>query len=59
MRRREDSVYTCLSLIDTADWLPNGHAGKWTTAGGQQAIVMANSATKIILAPAIPGATTA
>ncbi|HEV7931485.1 MAG TPA: right-handed parallel beta-helix repeat-containing protein [Actinomadura sp.] len=52
--------YTTLSLIDkAADWPPTGHVGKWVTAGAQQAIVMANSATELILAPVRPGATTA
>ncbi|MGC9666120.1 right-handed parallel beta-helix repeat-containing protein [Planosporangium sp. 12N6] len=52
--------YTALSLVDTAaDWLPDGHRGEWITAGGQQAIVMGNSATTLTLAPARPGATTA
>jgi hypothetical protein len=52
--------YTPLSLVDTAaNWLPDGHRGKWITAGGQQAIVMGNSATELTLAPARPGATTA
>jgi hypothetical protein len=52
--------YSCLSLIDTAaNWPPNGHIGKWVTAAAQQAIVMANSATELTLAPVRPGATTA
>ncbi|MCW2943527.1 MAG: hypothetical protein JWR24_244 [Actinoallomurus sp.] len=52
--------YTSLSLIDTAaDWLPNGHAGKWVAAAAQQAIVMTNSATELTLAPVRPGSTTA
>jgi hypothetical protein len=52
--------YTELSLIDTAaNWLTDGHRGKWVIAGAQQAIVMANSATELTLAPVRPGATTA
>jgi hypothetical protein len=52
--------YGLLSLIDTAaDWRPDGHRGKWLNAGGQQAIVMGNSATELTLAPARPGARTA
>ncbi|NJC71341.1 right-handed parallel beta-helix repeat-containing protein [Planosporangium thailandense] len=52
--------YTPRSLVDTAaDWRPDGHRGKWITAGGQQAIVMGNSATELTLAPRRPGATTA
>jgi hypothetical protein len=56
----ETVFYTSLSLIDTgASWLPNGHAGKWLTAGAQQAIVAANSDTELTLAPVRPGARTA
>jgi hypothetical protein len=52
--------YTPLSLIDTAaDWLTDGHRGKWIAAGGQQAVVKANTATELTLAPLRPGATTA
>ncbi|GAA4629655.1 right-handed parallel beta-helix repeat-containing protein [Actinoallomurus vinaceus] len=52
--------YTARSLIDTAaDWRPNGHIGKWVTAGAQQAVVMGNGATELALAPVRPGATTA
>ncbi|MCW2899164.1 MAG: hypothetical protein JWO67_1429 [Streptosporangiaceae bacterium] len=56
----ETVSYTSLSLIDSAaDWLPNGHAGKWVKAAAQQAIVTANSASELTLAPVRPGATTA
>ncbi|MCO6010776.1 right-handed parallel beta-helix repeat-containing protein [Actinoallomurus purpureus] len=52
--------YTSESLIDTAaDWRPQGHIGKWVTAGAQQAIVMGNGPTELALAPVRPGATTA
>jgi hypothetical protein len=52
--------YTAQALIDTvASWRPNGHIGKFVTAGAQQAIVMANSETELFLAPVRPGATTA
>jgi hypothetical protein len=52
--------YTSMSLTDTsANWLPNGHVGKWITAAAQQAIVVANSAIELTLAPVRPGATTA
>jgi hypothetical protein len=55
-----DSVfYTARSLIDAAaSWRPNGHIGKWLTAGAQQAIVMSNTDTELTLAPVRPGATT-
>jgi hypothetical protein len=58
---RGDTVsYSRLSLIDTAaNWLPNGHVGKWVTVAAQQAIVMSNSATELTLAPLRPGAPTA
>jgi parallel beta-helix repeat protein len=56
----ETVSYTPLSLTDiAADWVPDGHRGKWIAAGAQQAIVMDNSATKLVLAPVRPGATTA
>jgi hypothetical protein len=52
--------YTPLSLTDTtADWVADGHRGKWITAGGQQAIVMGNTPTRLTLAAVRPGATTA
>ncbi|GAA3238825.1 right-handed parallel beta-helix repeat-containing protein [Dactylosporangium siamense] len=52
--------YTRLSLHDTAaDWPPGGHTGKMVAAGAQQAIVVANTATELYLAPVRPGAATA
>ncbi|MEV5752404.1 right-handed parallel beta-helix repeat-containing protein [Actinoallomurus sp. NPDC052308] len=52
--------YTARSLMDTsAGWRADGHVGKWVTAGGQQAIVIGNTATELILAPSRPGAATA
>jgi hypothetical protein len=56
-----DSVsYTPMSLVDDdADWLPDGHLGKWLTVGAQRAIVISNTPTEITLAPIRPGATTA
>ncbi|WP_327011753.1 right-handed parallel beta-helix repeat-containing protein [Dactylosporangium sp. NBC_01737] len=52
--------YTRLTMRDTAaKWLPDGHTGKMVAAGGQQAIVVANTATELILAPVRPGAATA
>jgi parallel beta-helix repeat protein len=56
----ESVFYTDRSLIDTsANWRPNGHVGKWVTAGAQQAIVLSNDETELALAPLRPGATTA
>jgi len=56
----ETVSYSPLSLTDTAaSWVPDGHRGKWITAGGQQAIVMGNSTTRLTLAPRRPGALTA
>ncbi|GAA1806778.1 right-handed parallel beta-helix repeat-containing protein [Planosporangium flavigriseum] len=56
----ETVSYTERSLTDTAaNWRPDGHRGKWMTAGGQMVIVMGNSATKLVLAPHRPGALTA
>lgn len=52
--------YARLSVRDTAaDWLPDGHTGKMVAAGGQQAVVVANAATELVLAPVRPGAATA
>jgi hypothetical protein len=49
--------YTRLSIRDTAaDWLPDGHIGKLVAAGAQQAVVVANTATELVLAPVRPGA---
>jgi hypothetical protein len=48
--------YTETSLIDSAaDWLPDGHLGKWLTVGSRRAIVIANSVNELILAPVRPG----
>jgi hypothetical protein len=56
----ETVFYTPRSLIDTAaSWRPNGHIGKFLTAGSQQAIVLCNTDTELTLAPVRPGATTA
>ncbi|MCW3819330.1 right-handed parallel beta-helix repeat-containing protein [Micromonospora sp. DR5-3] len=53
-------TYTERSLTDTsANWVPDGHRGKWITADGRRVIVMGNSATKLVLAPRRPGAPTA
>ncbi|NJC73687.1 right-handed parallel beta-helix repeat-containing protein [Planosporangium thailandense] len=52
--------YTERTLIDTAaEWAPDGHRGKWITAGGQQAIVMGNTPNELTFAPRRPGALTA
>ncbi|NJC86381.1 right-handed parallel beta-helix repeat-containing protein [Planosporangium mesophilum] len=52
--------YTERSLTDTAaNWVPDGHRGKWITADGQDVIVMGNTPTKLNLAPRRPGALTA
>jgi hypothetical protein len=52
--------YTAMSLVDTAaDWLEDGHLGKWVTVGGRHAIVIGNSANELRLAPLRPGAMTA
>ncbi|NJC73299.1 right-handed parallel beta-helix repeat-containing protein [Planosporangium thailandense] len=51
--------YTARTLVDTAaDWLENGHMGKDVTVGEQRAVVVANSATELVLAPTRPGAKT-
>ncbi|MGV9777990.1 right-handed parallel beta-helix repeat-containing protein [Streptosporangium sp. NPDC003464] len=53
-------TYTATSLTDTAAaWLPGGHRGKTLTAGGRRAIVTANTATELFLAPFHPGVVTA
>jgi hypothetical protein len=56
-----DSVsYTPMSVRDTAaDWLPDGHLGKYLAVGSQRAIVITNTTTEIKLAPIRPGATAA
>jgi hypothetical protein len=56
-----DSVtYTAMTLVDTeSDWLSDGHLGKWVTVGNRRAIVIANTATELTLAPVRPGARTA
>lgn len=56
----ETVSYTRTSLVDTgADWRPDGHRGKTVMVGNRTATVAANSATRLVLAPVRPGATTA
>ncbi|MFF5207066.1 right-handed parallel beta-helix repeat-containing protein [Streptosporangium sp. NPDC000396] len=53
-------TYTATSVIDTAAaWLPGGHRGKTLTVGDRTAVVAANTATELVLAPFRPGVTTA
>ncbi|WP_433257584.1 right-handed parallel beta-helix repeat-containing protein [Streptosporangium sp. CA-135522] len=53
-------TYTTTSMTDTAAaWLPDGHRGKILTVGVRTAIVTANTATELTLAPFRPGATSA
>ncbi|WP_442932393.1 right-handed parallel beta-helix repeat-containing protein [Micromonospora sp. NBC_01699] len=52
--------YTPTAVCDSgADWLPDGHRGKMVTVGNWTAVVAANTATEMLLAPVRPGATTA
>ncbi|HEV7896843.1 MAG TPA: right-handed parallel beta-helix repeat-containing protein, partial [Planosporangium sp.] len=56
----ETVTYTSTSLCDRgADWLPDGHLGKWLTVGTERVIVIGNTATELYLAPRRPGVTTA
>ncbi|MGI5183123.1 right-handed parallel beta-helix repeat-containing protein [Dactylosporangium sp. CA-152071] len=53
-------VYERLSVRDaSAGWVPDGQAGKMVAAGSQRAVVVANTATELVLAPVRPGAATA
>jgi parallel beta-helix repeat protein len=52
--------YGPFHLTDTgAEWQPDGHVGKLVESGAQQAVVVANTATRLTLAPVRPGAATA
>ncbi|MET7419897.1 right-handed parallel beta-helix repeat-containing protein [Dactylosporangium sp. NPDC005555] len=52
--------YSPHAVHDTAAaWPPGGHAGKIVAAGSQQALVVGNTATSLMLAPARPGSATA
>jgi hypothetical protein len=52
--------YTRTSVVDTAaDWIPDGHRGKTVTVGTRTAVVTANSANELSLAPVRPGVATA
>nr|WP_244454297.1 right-handed parallel beta-helix repeat-containing protein [Micromonospora echinofusca] len=53
-------AYTATTLVDTtADWAPDGHRGKLLRVGERTAVVTANTATVLTLAPVRPGAPTA
>ncbi|MFI7054220.1 right-handed parallel beta-helix repeat-containing protein [Streptosporangium canum] len=53
-------TYTATSLTDAAAaWPPDGHRGKLLTVGARTAVVAANTATELALAPFRPGVTTA
>ncbi|WP_326822527.1 right-handed parallel beta-helix repeat-containing protein [Streptosporangium sp. NBC_01756] len=53
-------TYAATCLTDTAAaWLPDGHRGKVLTVGVRTALVAANTATELVLAPFRPGASTA
>jgi hypothetical protein len=53
-------AYAELSLADeAADWPLEGHRGKTVTVGHASAVVLANTATELVLAPWRPGARTA
>jgi hypothetical protein len=52
--------YGDLTLTDdTADWRTDGHRGKHVTLGEEDAVVLFNTATTLLLAPHRPGAGTA
>lgn len=53
-------AYTAMSMVDTsADWAPDGHRGKILRVRDRVAVVTANTATELTLAPVRPGAQTA
>ncbi|GII25905.1 right-handed parallel beta-helix repeat-containing protein [Planosporangium mesophilum] len=59
-REAENVSYGPASLCDpSADWLPDGHLGKWLAVGTERVIVIGNTATELRLAPRSPGQTTA